>query len=427
MAKSVIIIGGGIAGLAAANDLLKHDCTVTVLEAKERFGGRIHTLHEGALPVEMGAEFIHGKSKPLLDAIRAAGLSMHDVPARNQLFENGKLEPVKIWETVGEVMNRINPQEPDGSFEDFLERDDADERTRRMATAFVEGFDAAHPERISAHALLKAEHSAEQMNGDAQARINDGYWALVKFFENEIRSRGGTLVTNALVRRVRWKPDAVEIIVHRAGSEEMFPAEAALVTLPIGVWKAREVLFEPPLSEKQEAADDIQFGNVIKITLVFRKQWWPEADFGFIHAFTERIPTWWSDPRGPVLTGWAGGPKADALATQSPAQLEALALSILQKIFGVDSLRKQLVSSHSYNWANDHHIRGAYSYLPVNGLDLPKVLGRPVEGTLFFAGEATATDAQMGTVFGALESGLRAAREILTSRAASRSVVESAA
>jgi monoamine oxidase len=413
MAKSIVIIGGGIAGLSAANELLQHGCTVTVLEAKERFGGRIHTIHEGTLPIELGAEFVHGKSKPLLKAIRAAGLSVHEVPASNRLFEKGKLRPIKIWDKVGEVMNRINPRAPDCSFQEFIDRQKLDERTRRLMLAFVRGFDAAHPERIGAHGLRAAERSAERMEGDAQGRVNEGYSALVTFFENEIRTRGGTLVTRALVRRVRWKTGSVETIVHRAGGQEMFPAEAALVTLPIGIWKAREVLFEPALTKKQEAADELQFGNVLKVTLVFRKQWWPKADFGFIQAPEERIPTWWSDPRGPVLTGWVGGPKADALLTQSPTQLEGLALTILRKIFGVASLRKQLVSSHSYNWANDPHIRGAYSYIPVNGLELPKMLGAPIEGTLFFAGEATVTDAQMGTVFGALESGLRAAREIL--------------
>jgi monoamine oxidase len=413
MGKSVIIIGGGIAGLAAAKELLLKNCTVTLLEAKERFGGRIHTIREGTLPIELGAEFIHGKSKPLLKTIREAGLSMHDVPGSNRVFRNGKLQPVKIWDKVSEMMNRINPRKPDCSFREFIEKQKCDERTRRLLCAFVEGFDAARTERISAHALLKSERSAEKMEGDVQARLNEGYSALVAFFEKEIRSRGGTLVKQALARRVRWKHGAVEVVVHRAGSEEMFPAEAALITLPIGVWKAREVLFEPALAEKQAATDAMQFGNVVKITLVFSKQWWPKANLGFIQAPDEAIPTWWSDPRGFILTGWAGGPKADILPVQSPARLEALALKILQKIFGVASLRKQLVASHSYNWADDPQIRGAYSYIPVNGLGLPKTLGAPVDGTLFFAGEATAMDGQMGTVFGALESGLRAAKEIL--------------
>jgi monoamine oxidase len=415
MGKSVLIIGGGIAGLSAANELLKNGCIVTVLEAKKRFGGRVHTIRQGKLPIELGAEFVHGKSKPLLNAIREASLSLHDVPDSNQLFENGKLKPTRIWDKVSEVMNQISPRGKDRSFKEFLDRQQYDERTRKLMKAFVEGFDAARTERISAQSLLAAERASEQMSGDAQARVNDGYSALVEYFENEIRSRGGTLVTDALARRVRWKTGAVEISVHRAGGGEMFPAEAALITLPLGVWKAREVLFEPPLPKKQSAADAMQFGNVVKITLVFRKPWWPKANFGFIQAPEEPIPVWWSDPRGPIITGWTGGPKVDLLPAQSPARLETLALATLQKIFGVPSLRKKLVASHSYNWAEDPHVRGAYSYIPVDGLDLPRALARPVKGTLFFAGEATALDAQMGTVFGALESGLRATQEILRS------------
>lgn len=411
MGKSVIIVGGGIAGLSAANELLKNGCIVTVLEAKKRFGGRMHTIPEGKLPIELGAEFIHGKSKALLAAIHNADLSMHEVPDSNQLFENGKLKPVRIWDKVSEVMNQISPRGKDRSFKEFLDKK-FNERTRRLMTAFVEGFDAARTERISVQALLAAECAAEQMSGDAQARVNEGYSALVKFYEKEIRSLGGTLVKEALARRVRWKTGAVEISVHRSGGSEMFPAEAALITLPLGVWKAREVLFEPALPKKQSAADAMQFGNVVKITMVFRKPWWPKPNFGFIQAPDEPIPVWWSDPRGPVITGWTGGPKADLLPTQS-ARLETIALATLQKIFGVPSLRKKLVACHSYNWAQDPHVRGAYSYIPVDGLDLPKVLAKPVRQTLYFAGEATVLDAQTGTVFGALESGLRAAREIL--------------
>lgn len=414
MAKSVVIIGGGIAGLSAANELLREGCTVTVLEAKERFGGRIHTIREGSLPIELGAEFIHGRSKPLLNAIHAARLKIDDVPARNQLFEDNRLMPVKMWDKVGEIMNRIDPQAPDCSFREFLDRQQLDARSRQLATGFVEGFDAAYTERISTHALLRSEHSAEEMEGDTQARVREGYSALIEFFEDTIHSRGGALLKGAVVRRIRWKRSAAEIVVHRDGADEMFPSEAAIVTLPIGVWKARQLIFEPSLPEKQSAADEIQFGNVTKVSLVFREAWWPERDFGFIHAPEEAIPTWWSDSRGPILTGWAGGPKSDALASHSPTQLESLATKILGKIFGTSSLRKQLATSHAHQWANDPHTLGAYSYLPVNGLDLPKVLGAPVENTLFFAGEATVTDAQTGTVFGALESGIRAAREILS-------------
>src|SRR5579862_1387245 len=148
MTKSVVIVGGGIAGLSAANELLHRGCTVTVLEANDRLGGRIYTIRDSNLPVELGAEFIHGKSKPLLDAIHAAGLTMDDVPARNQLFKDNKLRPVNMWNKVGEVMNRIDPRAPDCSFREFLDEQLPDARLRQLATGFVEGFDAAYTDRI---------------------------------------------------------------------------------------------------------------------------------------------------------------------------------------------------------------------------------------------------------------------------------------
>jgi len=110
-----------------------------------------------------------------------------------------------------------------------------------------------------------------------------------------------------------------------------------------------------------------------------------------------------------------GGPRADVLRQESSEQLKAICIDILARIFSEqpELIRQQLAEFHYHDWAEDPHILGAYSYIPVNGLDLPKLLAAPVEGTLFFAGEATVTDAQMGTVFGALESGERAAKEVL--------------
>ncbi len=134
-----------------------------------------------------------------------------------------------------------------------------------------------------------------------------------------------------------------------------------------------------------------------------------------MQALDEPFPTWWDDPRGPILTAWAGGPKADALLELPPPRLHALYVEIAARIFAVRPafVRARLLRAFSHHWANDGHFRGAYSYIPVNGLDLPKILCASVQDTLFFAGEATVTDGQTGTVFGALESGLRAAGEAL--------------
>jgi monoamine oxidase len=239
---------------------------------------------------------------------------------------------------------------------------------------------------------------------------------LVQFLADKARTHGAVLLNGVDVRGVRWRRGHVEVDTLRGGMPETFAGDAAIITLPLGVLKAGTVRFEPPVSEKREAINGIEFGHVVKIILTFRQCWWG-ADFGFVHSLDERIPTWWSNKAHPILVGWAGGTAADALLKCSAQELEDQSLDILQRAFSTPAseIRSQLVSVHSHNWAADPNIRGAYSYLPVNGLFLPRLLGDPVEDTLFFAGEATARDAQMGTVFGALESGQRAARELLPS------------
>jgi monoamine oxidase len=415
--KSALVIGGGIAGLAATLELARNKISVRLIEANHRFGGRIHTIHSGAIPIELGAEFVHGQSQPLLHAIRRAKLKTRPVPEKSRLFKNGRLTEINLWDIVGKTLNHIDIRHPDVSFEQFLIRQKIKEPARTFARNFVMGFDAADPNRAGAHALRLAAYSAEQMHLETGLRVTKGYSALVDDFVKQIKLHNGRLISSARVRHVEWKKGKVKIIAGQNHQPKSFHADVAVIALPLGILKSNVVKFTPSLPDKIEAVQGLEFGNVVKIIFHFKERTWD--DFGFIHAFDEQIPTWWSDSRGPILTGWAGGPKADALHKHSRAYLEALGLKILRKILFANtspvSLRRQLVASHYRNWAIDPHIRGAYSYLPVNGLDLPKLLAAPVADTLFFAGEATVSDAQTGTVFGALQSGQRAAREILKS------------
>jgi len=416
--RSVLVIGGGIAGLAAARELARNNVFTTVIEAKNRFGGRIYSLPEGAVPIEFGAEFVHGQSKSLIEAIRRARLKTIAVPDRHRLFENDHFTQIKMWDIVGDVLNRVDTHKPDCSIEEFLNSQNVTEPARSLVRSFINGFDAADTGRISLHAQRRAEYSAKHMNGDVQLRIAEGYSALVEQFIREIEGFGGRLLPGTSARHIRWEKGSVDVLAERDNRRQSFLTDASVITLPLGVLKTNDVKFEPSLPEKIEVANSLEMGNVVRIVFHFKDASW--EDFGFIHAPAEAIPSWWTDSRGPLLVGWAGGPKADALLKLSPAQIKTKALDILGKlVFRGETahvLRKHLVASHYHNWAEDPHIRGAYSYIPVNGLDLPKLLAAPVAGTLFFAGEATVTDGQTGTVFGALETGLRAAHEVLNSQ-----------
>jgi monoamine oxidase len=171
-------------------------------------------------------------------------------------------------------------------------------------------------------------------------------------------------------------------------------------------------------------------GQVIKVMLRFREPFWDELsipgedekpddlkDLTFIHAPAELLPTWWTQfpVRTPVLAGWAGGTRAEKLSVESDDSLLDHALESLTHIFGVSKglLEGSLAEFYTHNWQRDPLAAGAYSYIPVGGVDAASQLARPVDDTIFFAGEATNEVGHHGTVHGALATGIRAAREIL--------------
>jgi monoamine oxidase len=158
-------------------------------------------------------------------------------------------------------------------------------------------------------------------------------------------------------------------------------------------------------------------GEVVRLVLRFRESFWREAlgDAAFVHS-REPFPTpWTAAPLDlPMLTLWAGGPAASRLRPSGMREAVGTALHQLCRLFETSParLRKLLVGAHVHDWTADPFSRGAYSYQSVGGASAPRELGRPVDDTLFFAGEATSME-QSGTVPGAIESGRLAARRAL--------------
>src|SRR5215203_2082383 len=130
MDQSVIIVGGGIAGLTAACELARRHVPVTLLEASDRFGGRILTLKHRSTAIELGAQFIHGRDPALLKALETAGLSSSEVSSENRLAEGGKLKPIDFWEKVGELTSRVDLRQPDCSWAEFISRQRVEESDR---------------------------------------------------------------------------------------------------------------------------------------------------------------------------------------------------------------------------------------------------------------------------------------------------------
>ena len=195
------------------------------------------------------------------------------------------------------------------------------------------------------------------------------------------------------------------------------------MTLPLGVLQHGDVRFTPALRGKRKALQQLACGAVVKLLLRFDAPFWEEvlpqekAVRGFLHAPGACFPTLWpvESAKAPLLVAWAGGPQAHRLLAMRRASLPHAASESLRAYFGSRSSRAALEAWYYHDWQSDRLARGAYSYVRVGGRDARAHLARPLDDTLFFAGEAADTEGESGTVTGALQSGVRAAREVIAS------------
>jgi len=435
----VIVVGAGAAGLEAARRLVRARLRVIVLEARPRIGGRVDTrrLPGWPAPVEVGAEFVHGRPPNLMRALAAAGARLGVHPQRHERGRPGGVGSSEtLWRQAMAVLDSL-PDE-DVSVTDLLRRREFARRlspeARRMVIGFVEGFNASDATRVSVRSLVQQAEATEAEGGDALHRVRDGYDRLLQHLAAPIARVPGALRLASIVTGVRWRVDAgVEISARGAlgGTPSRLRARAALITLPLGVLQAPRsalgaVRFVPALPPaKRRAIGRLAMGNVVKVVLRLREPVGAGAlaalgrDMSFVHLGDAPVPTWWVPRPFPatMLVGWVAGRRADRFTARhrdSGARLRA-ALGGLARGLGLDAaaVTAAVEDAHVYDWGADPWARGAYSWIPVGGLDAPAALAAPVGGRLFFAGEATDTIGDPGTVHGAMTTGTRAATEII--------------
>jgi monoamine oxidase len=421
----ILVVGAGAAGLMTARELARAGKRVTILEARDRCGGRIYPLpaEEFGYPAEGGPEFVHGDAPVTRALMREAKLSLLPRGGTRWSARMGKLSPNEPSPPhMGRFYRALSEVKADLPIAEFLEAQFADRRydeMRRSVIRTVEGYDAADPRRVSTLAL-RDEWLAR--DDGPSGRIAKGYGALIEYLSSECRRNGAALHLGATATAIGEACGRVAVHCQHGAT---FEADAAVLTVPPPLLS--EIALPPAVRERVAAAADIGFGNVVKILFRFATRWWADlggrdlggrdlSDLSFLLS-DATVPTWWTQypDEYPVLTGWLAGPRADRVSSLAESELIDMGLASLGEIFDlpVDRIRRHLVTARAIDWGNDRFARGAYSYATPKTREAQSLLRQPNDVAIFFSGEALYAGPVMGTVEAALASGQETAQTIL--------------
>jgi len=413
-----IIIGAGAAGLAAGRALQDAGQDVLILEARDRIGGRVWTDRTFAnIPIENGAEWVHGHTAASWKYVTEAGLSAIRVNKfRGYLFEHlGRLKPYEELRAVPgfeRIINleeheigEIDPAAPDKSVKAWIDSLGLPQEWIPLAYMLVAHPYFAEPDEIGVADLsreVRAHHA-----GYDNFRLRDGYDQMFTHMARGLDVRLGAPVT-----RVRWGKRGAAVL---AGGDEI-TADKVIITVPLSLLQQNVIAFNPILPAwKTNAIHALRMGWGMKAQLKFSSPFWDVACGRVIS--TAAAPVWWSPTFGrpeaeAVMIGFIGGDRAKRLYAMPEAQAIEVMLDDLCRLFQTDAPRKTIQTGRIIRWADDEWARGGYSFVPTGAYDSRAELARAVDGVLHFAGEATVTASNPATVHGAIESGWRAAAEI---------------
>lgn len=413
---TILVIGAGMAGLTAAHDLVNAGKSVIVLEARNRLGGRTYTSRDFCdMPVEFGAELVHGSTIPTWELINRLGLrtipwtKTDDSMVRladgswRTMSEARRLSPdfdaTRTWKTL-----TSHPLPEDEPFESYLKRNgfttDQLEYVRRM---FGNSSGDA-PSYNSAQAMV--DEIRDHMPGEGDHRVLDGYDRLI-----EAQAKGLDIRFGSVVEAIDWSQNMIRVYT----SDTTFEGEQVVVTLPVGVLQSGRVRFSPELPpEKRTALNKLHMGPGIKMMYRFDEPIQPPNIMAVYSA--SNPPMWWSPSVGQnkpyqIWTAFATGDWARELLAYSEQEALTKGLNALRKEVDLPNLKPS--NQCLMNWPAEEFTLGAYSVAAPGGSGARLELAKSVQRRLYWAGEATVHNAWAATVHGAYVSGQRAAKEIL--------------
>lgn len=419
--KRVLVIGAGLAGLAAANALKAQGHSVVVLEARDRIGGRIWTSrHWPDAPLDLGATWIHGaRGNPitsLADEIKAERIVTRyerSVTYNDQgdaLTSRQQVQLERLCNRLFSALSNAQRSESDAAIRQVINRleqefagdEDAVRYLNFCLSGRIEQEYAGSAEELSAYWY----DDVEEFSGD-DVLFAQGFEVITQHL-----ATGLDIQLSQAVQEIRVEPSAVTVTT----KESRFTADAVIVTLPLGVLKQQGVSFQPALpAEKQRAINALGMGVLNKCYLRFPQAFWPEnVDWlEYIAPKPGAWSQWVSFQRGlklPILLGFNAADRGRELESLSDQQIVQSAMETLQGIFGANI--PQPVDYQITRWASDPFTGGSYSFNALGSSPAMRdALAKPIAQQVFFAGEATERS-YFGTAHGAYLSGVRAASEV---------------
>jgi monoamine oxidase len=441
--KTVTVIGAGLAGLSAAYDLQQSGWKVTVLEARDRVGGRVHSVRSfsNGLVAEGGGEFIEERHTRMIALANQFGLKL--APTGNWRGEakdwasfdgkSGRMADARVWglnlvdevERGWELMAGLSqyisdPHQPQAGKDaerldsqsslDWIESQDLHPFAKKYFIQHIRSEYTCEPERLS---LLDLARNAKMYYTTVERPLNYRVLGGNDLIPRALADALTDIRLNAVVKSVRLTADGVAVTYRQADSHLTLDSDFAILTIPLSTARLIDFNSSLPIAH-QKMVDELSYGAVTKVLIEYRKRFWNERGWnGRLTTDAPIVITWHAtshfEHKHGIITAYTGGGPGARLSELSDEERIDVAVAEIEKHFPGSS--NLIENAATIAWLNEPYTRASYLALaPGDVLKHWQTLFEPA-GHLFFAGEhATAIQ---GFMEGAVESGQRAAREII--------------